>query len=430
MLQKTLIHRMYNDVRVLFTIVGIVLYLLAAHQYIYFVVPKYEYMGMLLEFNLLKSVVALVIYLSSFLLLFLKNSNFIRAFSSLLIILFLLPELLIFQFMDDNLHFILATIFMLVLINWTELLIPIPKAKRLMKKQVSLLLFILLVLFLIPFLLAYKTNFSSSLFQFGSELYAIRAEVSEDGNILTGYLLSPFVQYLLPMAAVYGLIERKWFLTILSVLVSIVIYSMIPQKSLFFGIFAVIFFYFFKNPLKKVVVFTTLIITVLIIGMYLVAAKDSLMVESLLLRRYLVVPAQLNIEYYNYFKEPLYYSYSFLKSFYTYPYDVMPPFLIGREVYHSNVTHANNGFMSDAYINLGLYGLYGFTFIVSLTLKYFDRLNIDARFFGIFFLLLNFFRSSALPTTFLTHGLWFFILTGFFILRRDEISNFLVTKKQ
>ena len=60
-----------------------------------------------------------------------------------------------FQFMDDNLHFILATIFMLVLINWTELLIPIPKAKRLMKKQVSLLLFILLVLFLIPFFYIY-----------------------------------------------------------------------------------------------------------------------------------------------------------------------------------------------------------------------------------------------------------------------------------
>ena len=157
----------------------------------------------------------------------------------------------------------------------------------------------------------------------------------------------------------------------------------------------------------------------LFFGVYLANSSDSIILESLLLRRYLIAPAFLNVVYYDFFNgEEFRYGYSFLKTFYTYPYEKLPAYIIGSEFFEGSVLNANNGFFSDSYINFGKRGIVITTVLVAVLMKFFDALKIEGKYFGLFFVLMGLLRSSAFPTILLTHGVWFFILASFFILRK------------
>ncbi|MDC1204961.1 hypothetical protein N8085_06165, partial [Salibacteraceae bacterium] len=221
-----------------------------------------------------------------------------------------------------------------------------------------------------------------------------------------------------------GLKERKVFFTFLAIALTILVYSMIPQKSIFLGIFVVVFFYFFKDPLRKVSVFTGLLLMLCLFGFVLTWSFDNVLIESLILRRYLMVPALLNHYYYEFFESNyIYYSHSFLKNVFDYPYELGPTYMVAEYAYGKTTTNANNGFASDAFMNLGYVGVFIYTLIVGLIIKFFDALSIDAKFFGLFFLFVNLLRSSGLATIMLTHGLWLFMLLAYVVLRQKRQST-------
>ncbi len=418
--QNEIFVRVLNDARLQFIGFSLIFYVLCAIGYSNFVIENYSYMGFPSDFVPEKAIFSFVLFFFCNLILFLRSSHFIKGFAALFILIFILPILLLFQYNGGEGWFVFSSILLLVLIN-SEVRLKLPKTIKLKSRQHDLALLLLTFLMFVPFLLTYKVNIKPSLFLMGSEIYEVRAAIHDHGNILTSYMLSPLVQIVVPILAVYGISARKFYLTGLAIVLSMVIYLMIPQKSIFLGIFVVVFFYFNSKPIKKVAVFASLLVGLMVVGMVLYDQQGHLTIESLLLRRYLIIPAHLNNVYYDFFNgESLHYSYSFLKNFYSYPYDLEPSYLIGKEVFKGVILNANNGFLSDGHINFGLGGLVAVTLIVALLVKFFDSLNINAKFFGIFFLLLNLFRSSALPTILLTHGMWLLALIGFFFLRNTS----------
>ena len=189
-----------------------------------------------------------------------------------------------------------------------------------------------------------------------------------------------------------------------------------------------IFFYFFNSSFKKVLVFLSLTFGLLIIGKILYNLNGHLMTESLLLRRYLLLPSYLNIIYFDFFKDqPLYFSHSIFSSINEYPFDIGPTFLIGKAAFDNIHTNANNGFLSDGFMNMGYAGMFLFTVIVGFIVKLFDSMNISPKYFGLFFLLINLLRSSALLTSLLTHGIWLLILISYFFLFQK--TNLLAEKQ-
>ncbi|MAZ36466.1 MAG: hypothetical protein CL842_03325 [Crocinitomicaceae bacterium] len=414
-----------NDSRIQFLFFSICIYLIAVVEYQNFVVEQYRYMGFPGDFSLLKAGLAFVVYLLSHLLLYLKVSRFIRGFTALFILIFFMPILVLYQFASDvGGWFVFSSLMLLLIINanWS---FAIPRTIVLKENDRPFVYLALSVFIFIPFLLSYKVHLDPELFLLGEKIYAIRAGLSDKGNLFTGYMLSPLFQFILPILAIYGLSSKKFYLTVIAFCLTILMYLMIPQKSIFLGIFVILFFYFFKDPLRKVSVLAGIILLLLIFGAYLTHTSDAILLESLVLRRYFFVPAFLNHVYFDFFEgENLYYSYSFLKGVFDYPYDLNPSFLIGREFFGGRILNANNGFMSDGYINFGVLGMLISTSIVAFVIKFFDKISIDAKFFGLFFLLINLLRSSALPTIVLTHGLWLLVLFGFFTLRNYRPKRF------
>ncbi len=409
--------RLLDDNRCQFLFFSMLLYFFCVLEYSNFVFNHFEYMGFRSHFSVSKALFAFLLYVALNLVLFLKSSYFIKGISALFLVLFVMPILVLFQYDSGGWMFVLSSVLLLLVIN-SNLTFNLPSSKMIVQHQVPIMLSVLALLIMFPFFMNYKINLDPSIFLLGEKVYAIREAIQEDGNVFTGYMKSPLIQVMLPLLAIYGLRERKVLYTVIAILLTVTMYSMIPQKSIFLGIFVVVFFYFFKNPVRKVAVFTGIVFTLSFIGFILSVGFDSLLLESLVLRRYLMVPALLNHYYYEFFQgNYLYYSHSFMNSVFEYPYELGPTYMVAEYAYGKTTTNANNGFISDAFMNFGYVGVVIYTFLVGMIIKLFDKLSIDAKFFGLFFLLINLFRSSGLATIILTHGLWLFILLAYFVLR-------------
>lgn len=425
MFDKGFLQRFFNSDSIQFVLLSIALYIFTLYEYKVFVFELYEYMGFRYEFNLTKSIISLLVFFSSFFFLYIQGSEFSKSISAIFHTLFLMPILVIYQFHGLPILFVLCMIILLFIINYSGVNLKLPMPPNISTRQRSLLLTFICLVCIIPFLISFKINLDPSLFKMGEETYDIRGGLDDSWNIFTAYMITPLVQVLLPICAVYGLKEKNFLLVLFSVLSSLTLFLMIPQKSVFFGIFVILFFYFIPSTFKKVIVFNSLLLTLFVLGKLLVLLDVNLVLESLFLRRFLLLPAMLNAMYFETFlNAPLYFSHSFLSSFIDYPYEFGPANMVGVKIFGNIETHANNGFLSDGYMNMGWLGMVFFTFIVGFIIKFFDALNLDPKYFGLFFLLLNVFRSSALFTSIATHGIWLLALLAYLVLfERTRIKN-------
>ena len=107
-----------------------------------------------------------------------------------------------------------------------------------------------------------------------------------------------------------------------------------------------------------------------------------------------------------------------MRNIIDYPYDLPVNFLIGEQYSGDVATSANNGFISDAFANLGYLGVAVISMLVAVIFSTFKSMNISHRFFGIFFILMSFTMvGSAFFTTLLTHGLLILLLVSQLFLK-------------
>ena len=71
---------------------------------------------------------------------------------------------------------------------------------------------------------------------------------------------------------------------------------------------------------------------------------------------------------------------------------------------------ANNGVVSDAFMNFGMPGVLVISFAVFLFLVYINSFKIDYAYIGLFVIFYRLFISSGFLTFFLTHGILLLIL--------------------
>jgi hypothetical protein len=193
------------------------------------------------------------------------------------------------------------------------------------------------------------------------------------------------------------------------------------HKAVYLSSFILLFFYFVgKNYSEKGVNFLFCLVIFLVLSIII----DKLIIhrtflESIFIRRVFFTPALLNDFYFEFFDEkPVYLSHSIFKSFFEYPYELKPPALIADKYFGSPESSANNGIIADGFLNFGTIGIVIYLFIFSLIFAYFNSIEPDIRYFGIFFLMTRVFIGSALLTIIKTHGLWLLIIFAVLIMRR------------
>jgi hypothetical protein len=141
--------------------------------------------------------------------------------------------------------------------------------------------------------------------------------------------------------------------------------------------------------------------------------------------RMLFLPAQLNYLYIDFFNEiHLYYSQShFFRSLFTYPYDVPVGYVISSAYFHASQMNANNGFISDGFMNLGFLGILLHIVVVVAVFQYFSSVPISAKYFGIFVVIVFLLLSSPLLSMFTTSGLALVMIFAWLSNRRHDTNT-------
>ena len=82
--------------------------------------------------------------------------------------------------------------------------------------------------------------------------------------------------------------------------------------------------------------------------------------------------------------------------------------------------NANNGLISDGYMNLGVIGILLNLILFSSIMTFIKSLNINMKFYGIIFLFIFSVVSSPLSTIMVTHGGFFLLIILNFMLKNTH----------
>ncbi|WP_149273760.1 hypothetical protein [Pareuzebyella sediminis] len=286
------------------------------------------------------------------------------------------------------------------------------------KTQALYLLLILTTLGVVPYLIVYGPHINLKNLVL-IDVYQTRSTMGNLGNAYFGYTYSLFTKIFIPLIIVFSLELKKKVWTLVGALYLILFYLFGAHKTVYVGLIVVLVFYRFSfaQSVKMIVKYGSLAI----IACILLALIGYDYPWILSFRRVHFLPTLLDICYLDFFEgKPLYWSESILKGFVEYPYDVRPTHLIGEFYFNRPDMSANNGLVSEGYMNFGGWGVLINIAIVSAFFMVLNSLKIPAKYFGLFVLAMFSFLSSSVFTVLLTHGGVALILVSIFLLKNSK----------
>lgn len=292
------------------------------------------------------------------------------------------------------------------------------KSYSLKKSQENIILLVLSFLLLIPFFITYGFNLNLNVLLL-KDIYEVRAISSKSSNIFTGYFYSWLSHVVLPFLMVYGYVYKKKIFIIIGIIATLYLFLIAAHKSVFFGLLALLYLNLFDGYYKKIYGLLLAAIVVILFGFIANMLYDNIMPSSMFLRRVFFLPALLNQYYFDFFADNhLYLSHSIFKYFVDYPYPHLPSHMIGLKYFNNVDMGANNGIISDGFMNFGYVGIIVNIAIIAFIISLLKAIRINELLFPIVFLFIFSLNSSALLTVLLTHGLLLFLILSIFYNKR------------
>ncbi|MEH6745908.1 MAG: hypothetical protein V7670_03640 [Maribacter arcticus] len=282
------------------------------------------------------------------------------------------------------------------------------------KKQSLHLLVLITTLGIVPYLIIYGPyiNLKNLLLV---DVYKTRSLMSSLSNPYFGYTYSIFTKIIIPLIIVFSIELKNKIYLFVGIFYLVLFYLFGAHKTVYAGLVLVLIFYKFsyEDSVKYIVRYSN----VLIFLCFILALINIDYGWILTFRRIHFIPALLDICYLDFFEgKPLYWSDSILKGLIDYPYDLKHVNLIGKTYFNRAEMGANNGLVSEGYMNLGTWGVLINILLVSVYFSVLNSLKIPSKYFGLFFLVIFSFISSSVFTVFLTHGAIALLLVAVFLL--------------
>jgi len=411
----------------IFFIFLIIFRLILDYSYVYFIHPVFLHEGYNLNFSWSNYTLSWFLYLLSFILVkdrVLLPSDYF--FISAILAVFS-PLTSYFGFNDFSAYPVLLTLLSFLGIKClmkTGLVKPLQLGLYSGGGELSFNLSVISV-----FILIFWYVLSGAVFYFNldfSKVYEYRDLSSKLASIgpmayFNGWVYNVFIVY----AMAYTLLYKKYYLTIIFIIIQVFFYGVSAHKTVFFTPFLVlsIWWYFkkFKSVMFMVVSFSVLVITSVFLYMY---NSNNIMFGSMFVRRVFFVPAKLTYDYFTFFESnpKVFWSNSVLSWIIDYPYYDRVTKIIGYE--NDSDASANNGYISSGFAHAGIWGILIYSYIIAFLLKnldYFSRFNIPLWFILCLIVtpMRSFLISSDLLTGLLTHG----FLIALFLLLLSRKSN-------
>jgi hypothetical protein len=404
-----------------------VYYIIMELYYVYFITVEYLAYGFYMTPDIKKYIEAKFIFvvIIFFSILISKVSEFIYSILVFFIVFFLIPTLITYAFTDrppGPLYSTVLLILVLGIVSVNKLKIPTIQTYKL---SYGLFMFLIL-LTVLPILWKFGIyfNLKNVLLE---EVYATRNIFSANSTLGIDYLYNWLVKALIPIGMIFFLVHKRIGYAVISLVLLFYLYIISGNKIVYITLFVMLFFYFVGNDyVEKAKYFLfALIAGLLVLPLvdYYVLGNHSM--KGIFVMRMLFFPSQLNYYYFDFFKDsPLFFAESnFFKFFFSYPFERPIGFVISTTYFNFPEMNANNGIISDGYMNLGYPGIALYIFIIAAIFLYFNSIEMDSRYLGIFFVMIFLFLSAPMLSMFVTSGLWILFLCSLTLMRKkaDEL---------
>lgn len=239
-------------------------------------------------------------------------------------------------------------------------------------------------------------------------IYDLRME-ARTWNIplIISYLLPASIT-VLPVLLMYFWYKKDRIIVAILMFVILFNFSINGMKSILFYLIVCFWGYYFYDNKKKYIYHWILISVILIVLSEYIISHTCLF--GVVVARGLFLPAKLDYHYFDFFQthECDYFRQSFLRWFDNSVYDTEIARLIGYKYYGNIEMNANNGLFSDAYKNLGIWGIFIFPFIIVTLFKLLNSCakNLDPKLLILpIFISVTWFSSVSFSNVLLTNGL-------------------------
>jgi hypothetical protein len=376
-----------------------------------------------LDYDNSKIVVVVFSLLLSFLGIFIRD-GFVKTVWYILLMYLYYSSLIYYLFNDAVYGIVLQNIILLLFIflaDFVNVKIPSISINLDIQRYHSHLLVISLLL-LIPFLFYLPYIDISNLWL--HNIYKIRHEFREISIPIADYLVSPLSRVLFPVLFLFFLHKKNYKALILPLIGILYIFLCGATKSIFFGLFAAILFYFGRTYIDKIKIFAILFISLSILGVASYLFLNNKLIVDVLIRRLFFIPPYLDNIYYQYFTDNYTYwthshlSLGFYHSFFDYGNSLS--MYVGEEVIGIEGLNANTGILTEGYASLSYIGVIIHSVFYALIIAFIKNLRVSPIYFGIVFAYIYVLNTSIISTLILTHGLLFMLLIFAFSLKNTQ----------
>jgi len=390
--------------------------------YNYFISVQFDYLGFKQDFSTLKffenKLLYLVLVVVSMLTFY--KSQFIYAIYVLLILFFFIPNAVMFE-CSNGIRGPIYSNFCLILIFLSIASFKLKLPTIVIPKKASSSIFIgFALIVLVPIAMVYKLDININTLIL-KEIYNTRSAFSLKETSMIKYLYNWEVKAIIPLLLVYLLIKGKKVQAFLVFLILIYLFVISGNKIVYMTSIITLFFYYVGNNYSsKIIYFLSGMFLILII----LPIIDVFVLHTYLLRGTIVMrtfffPSLLNVCYFDYFDNvSLYFAEnSPFNMFFSSPLSDKSARIISMEYFQNSDMYANNGIVSDGFMNLGYLGVLVLSVLFGFIFLFFNSLHLSSKYFGVFLAFVFLFLSLPTFTVLMTGGVWIFALIAFFILR-------------
>ena len=247
------------------------------------------------------------------------------------------------------------------------------------------------------------------------DVYDVREEyaTSLEGVGILSYLVFIQANVVNPMMVARGLFLRNHWWTASGLLGQVLLYTTTGFKAMLFAIPAWLIIAFILRARKRAADGLTLVwgAGALIIGSAVIDhLTNSILLTSLLSRRFLATPGVFTQVYVQFFSEnpQVHLGHSILRAFVDYPYERTPPYVIGEWMAGLPTMAANANMFADGFANFGWLGLIGAGVVLLIYLRILDRVS-DGLPIGLVGVIMTMptvaLSNTSVLTAMLSHGL-------------------------
>ncbi|POY35788.1 hypothetical protein C3K47_13600 [Solitalea longa] len=399
---------------------GLAIYFVLDWAYRTQISVTYMYEGYRLDSSPERIIIGKIIVLSVLAFITLKSlSPFIYTMLMIINLFILFPNVVLFENMDAQPEILFGILLLEIsIVFFSAFRYPISVNQVRIDKRIKVLLIIILIS-IVPFLIIYRFdfNFRNLLFE---DIYDTRFEAREKRTFFTGYAYSVLTKVIIPVFLIFTIYYKKYLFTLVGIILLVYLFLCGAHKGVLLGALLILAFYFLEYYKKLAIVLGVFLVAILLCY-YLKEKNGNVELESIVVRRTFFLPAYLNICYFEFFADnPMRLSHSILSPIYQYPYPVEPTNMIGWHYFNNIKSGANNGVVSDGYMNFGIPGEIIFCVITGWLVAFFDSLNISHKFGGLFIYFIVTINGSALFTLLLTHGGIVLVLVGLYFLQNTQ----------